>query len=256
MALIAMAVYDTAENQRSKFTKQTLECLVETVNIVDHPIVIVDNASCEETKELLRRYSAAHNITVITNETNVGTANAINQAWKYRKSGQHLIKMDNDVDINYIDWVEEMEEAINRDPSIGIIGLKRKDLMENPYRNDMFKSDLRMLPQERGQRWIIVEEVQHVMGTCQMYNYRLIDKIGGMYQMGGIYGFDDTMAAVRAKVAGFKSCFLPHIEIEHIDPGDNPYQKQKEEYAMKMMDRFNEEKDLMLTGQKSIYVPL
>ncbi len=256
MALIAMAVYDTAENQRSKFTKVTIESLLETVDFNQHRLIIVDNASCEETKELLRKYSAAQSIMVITNEVNVGTAKAVNQAWKYREPGEHLIKMDNDVDINYVNWIEELEEAIERDPSIGIIGLKRKDLMENPFRNDMFKSELRMLPQERGQRWIIVEEVQHVMGTCQMYNYRLIDKIGGMYQMGGIYGFDDTMAAVRAKVAGFKSCFLPHIEIEHIDPGDNPYQKEKEKYALGMMDKFNEEKNLMLTGQKSVYVAI
>ncbi len=159
MSLIAMAVFDTEENQRSKYTRVTLECLEHTVT--DHRIIIVDNDSCEETKELLK----ACPFEVITNTENVGTAKAINQAWAKREPKQHLIKMDNDVDINYLNWVDEMEEAIERDPLIGILGLKRKDLMENPFRNDMYKSELRMLPHYKGQRWIIVEDVAHVIET-------------------------------------------------------------------------------------------
>lgn len=64
----------------------------------DHRIIIVDNASCEETKELLK----ACPFEVITNTENIGTAKAINQAWAKKEPKQHLIKMDNDVDINYI----------------------------------------------------------------------------------------------------------------------------------------------------------
>jgi GT2 family glycosyltransferase len=249
MSLIAMAVFDTEENQRSKYTRVTLECLEHTVT--DHRIIIVDNASCEETKELLK----ACPFEVITNTENVGTAKAINQAWAKREPKQHLIKMDNDVDINYINWVDEMEEAIERDPLIGILGLKRKDLMENPFRNDMYKSELRMLPHYKGQRWIIVEDVAHVIGTCQMYNYRLIDKIGGMMQP-GIYGFDDTLAAVRCKVSGFRNSFLPHIEIDHIDTGENPYQKEKERLAGNDMAEFNRLKDDILMGRLNPYVAI
>ena len=264
-SLISLAVYDTEENQRTKYTISTIESLKETLTEWSGDrIIVIDNGSCQETKDYLMDQLSyfnspcydRHNFTVITNPTNVGTAKAINQAWALRKPGEYLIKMDNDVVIHSYGWVEELEEAIERDPKIGIVGLKRKDLFESPYRNDMFKSELRMLPHKNGERWIIVEDVQHVMGTCQMYNPKLIDKIGGLYQMYGIYGFDDTMSAVRAKVTGFKSCFLPHIEIDHIDTGENPYQKEKEAYAASMMARFNQEKDEMLTGQRSIYVPL
>ena len=126
--------------------------------------------------------------------------------------------------------------------------------MENPNRpdGDGYKSTLRMLAHQNGERWIIVEEVNHVMGTCQMYNWRLIDKIGGMMQP-GIYGFDDSLAAVRCKVAGFKNCFLPHIEIDHIDNTETPYWQEKRDMAMK---EYNRLKDAMYMGTESIYLEL
>jgi GT2 family glycosyltransferase len=163
--------------------------------------------------------------------------------------------MDNDVIIHSSGWVDELEDAIERDPRIGIIGLKRKDLFENPIRNDGYKSELRMLNPIHGEKWIIVEEVQHVMGTFQMYNYRLIDKIGGMMQP-GLYGFDDSLAAVRCKIAGFKNCFLPHIEIDHIDNLETPYWNEKRELAGKDMSEYNRIKDAMYLGTESIYLEL
>lgn len=255
MALIAICCHDTEDNGRTKFTIQTIESLLDTVDLERHKIIIHDNNSCAETKHFLSAMSIENGIHVIQESSNIGTAKGINACWKNRKPNQHLIKMDNDCVVNYTGWVDELEEAIEADPAIGIIGLKRKDLLENPFRplGDMFRSELRMLPHELGQRWIIVEDVNHVMGTCQMYNHRLISKIGGMYQMEGLYGFDDTLASVRAHLAGFKTCFLPHIEIDHIDPGGTDYSKWKQDYAGEMMDKFNETKNRMASGEMPIY---
>ena len=93
-----MAVYDTEENQRSKYTSQTLESLVNTTDFNNHRIIVIDNNSCIETKNILEEHEQF--ITIITNTENVGTAKAINQAWAYRKPNEVVIKMDNDVVIN------------------------------------------------------------------------------------------------------------------------------------------------------------
>ena len=45
MALIGMAIYDTVENDRPKYTKATLESLKKTVNLIEHTLYIVDNNS-------------------------------------------------------------------------------------------------------------------------------------------------------------------------------------------------------------------
>jgi GT2 family glycosyltransferase len=249
MALIAMAVYDTEENKRTEYTAKTLETLYLTVNTRKHRIVIVDNGSCEATQNLLTK---AARIEVIRLHENIGTAKAVNKAWQLRKAGEHCIKMDNDVVIHQSGWVDQMERAIAIDSTIGIIGLKRKDCWEEPSRTDFYQSKLQMLPHVPGEPWVVVEWVNHVMGTCQMFNSSLLDKIGYLYQP-RLYGFDDALAAVRCQQAGYYSCFLPHIEIDHIDTGATAYQGWKEKHAGEDMAEFNRLKHGYMDGSISIY---
>lgn len=228
MSLIICAVYDTDENGRSEYTERTLESLFHTVEWSRHRLIIVDNASCERTKEFL---SSGCWYTLITNAENVGTAKAINQGIRLRQPNENVIKVDNDVVIHQSGWVEEMEEVIERDPTIGIVGLKRKDINFDPNNeNPAYRSTLIGLPHAPGQRWITVEGGGQIMGTCTMFNWRLIDKINGMRQI-GVYGMDDVLYDLRSQLAGFWNCYLPHINIDHIDTGENPYTQLKHKQA-------------------------
>lgn len=254
MALIAMCCWDTVENGRSEYTQATLNSLAETVDRALHRIIVVDNASCEETKAVLNHYVKLGVIDqLITLDENVGTAKAINKAWELREPNEHCVKMDNDVVIHYKGWVDELEIAIQRDPNIGIIGLKRKDCWENPnHDNPFYRSTLEMLPHEAGQPWIVIEKVRHVMGTCQMFNSKLLDKIGYLYQP-TLYGFDDCLAATRSEVAGFYNAFLPHIDIDHIDTGATEYQGWKEKVSGQAMIEFNRITQGYRNGDINIY---
>jgi hypothetical protein len=278
MAMIAMAVFDNDQNKRSKFTKRTLESLLQTVDFNQHRLFICDNNSCTDTQIIFVNFLAKFRekyplldescITIIHNSENLGTAEAINLAWKERNLGEHCIKMDNDVVVNHemniikdsenniidtIDWVRELEDAINTEPEIGIIGLKRKDVWEHPdHENPNCKSNLIMLEHEKYQRWIVVELVKHVIGTCQMYNSALLDKIGYLYQPTK-YGFDDCLAAKRCEIAGFYNVFLPHINIDHIDPGGDDYGKWKEKHAGEAMPLYSEMIKLYEQHPEKIY---
>lgn len=237
MSLIAMAVYDTVDNQRSKYTRRTLEGLRTSVDWSKHRLIIIANACCVETIDILQfakiRWAQENKaITIIFSETNLGTAEAINLAWKQRQPGEHCIKIDNDIIIKDCkDWVEQMEEVVKLDPSIGQVGLKRVDCIEttdNP--NPFYRSKLRQLAHTPGSRWVVVESQFHIMGSCCLHSSDLLDRIGFMYQI-GVYGFDDSFMSYRARIAHFDTVMLPHILIEHIDTGDNPYQKIKEAQA-------------------------
>ena len=255
MALIAMAVYDTDENGRTDYTARTLKSILDTVNLDRHRVIIVDNASCTDTKRILDLFSGYHGFTVITLPENVGTAKAVNKAWQLRKDGENCIKMDNDVVIHSKGWADEMEAALSLDPRMGIVGLKRKDCWENPNHPDPFyRSELQMLPHANGEPWRIVERVNHVMGTCQMFSSALLDKIGYLYQP-RLYGFDDALAAIRCQVAGFYACFLPHIEIDHIDTGETSYQGWKERHAGEDMVTYNRLKHDYVNGLRPIFEP-
>jgi len=252
--LIAMAVHDTPENGRYEYTVQTIDKSLMTTDAFVKPWII-NNGNCDRTRKLLRSLETRGHINLIELPENVGTAKAINMAWQHRLPDQHCVKMDNDVVIHSDRWLYEMQDAMMADPTIGILGLKRKDCWENPNHPDPFyRSQLRYLPHVAGQRWVMVEEVNHVMGTCQMYSPALLDKIGYLYQP-RLYGFDDALAAVRCQLAGFKSAFLPHIDIDHIDRGDTAYQGWKEKHAGEDMIEFNRLKDAYRNGSRPIFEP-
>lgn len=255
MALIGMAVYDTAENDRTKYTEKTLQSLLETVDFNKHRLFIYDNNSCEETKNLLRlfawdlkmKYDREGIYTVITGPENIGTAEAINHCWKHRAEGEHCVKMDNDVVIHQSGWLDDLEEAVRREPVIGQCALKRPDIWENPdHESPLYKSTLMMLPHKPGEKWMVAESVNHCIGTCVLHSSALLDRVGYLKQPKH-YGFDDSLMSLRSRIAGFKNVFLPYIPISHIDAGDNPYTEEKcrlageymQEYA-KLRDGYND----------------
>lgn len=255
--LIAMAVYDTEENQRTELTRQTLLSLKETVNFTRHRLIVVDNGSCDETIQLYQEMRKILPFKLTTLRTNVGTAMAINKAWREREPGEHAVKMDNDVIIHQRDWPDRMNEVFVKDATIGICGLKRKDLIERPdHPEEYWRSAIRMLPHKPGEHWLVVEEVNHVMGTCQAYSDMLLNTIGYLYQMqdyGNLYGFDDSLASLRADIAGFKRVFLPSIPIDHIDQGGTNYTNWKAGNAGRVMSLYHQVMAEYKSGERDIY---
>lgn len=253
MALIGMAVYSTPENNKDGCLRQTLESLNKTVDWNRHRLIVSVNAYTPETLQILTELLPVYNC--IFNDTNIGTARAINKVWAQRNPGEACVKMDDDVTIHSAGWLDQMEEAVRRDPAIGQCGLKRNDLWEYPgHPNADFRSKLIMLPHVAGERWIVAEEVKHVIGTCVLHSAALIDKVGGLFQFGA-YSYDDVIMSHRTHLAGFYSCFLPHIPIDHIDPGGTQYQDWKQKFAGEQTDKMIQLVRDMYNGKQSIHYP-
>ncbi len=254
-----MATYCTPTNGRAPLLKQTLDSLLQTVDFTRHRMFIIVNQATEESTEHLLAFQKALPFpdsleSIIWLPENIGTARAINKAWALRLPGEHAIKMDDDVVVHRAGWVDEMEESIERANRIGIIGLKRKDLLESPNRpsGDPFRSMLAEVPHTTGQKNLYIEIVEHVMGTCQMYSAALLDKIGYLYQP-GLYGYDDSLAATRCKKSGFMSCFLCGVEIDHIDPGGNEYTQGKRDAAGIDQAEYHRIRDAIESGRMGVY---
>ncbi len=254
MALIAMAVYCTEENKKDQCLEQVLKILACDMLNPRHRFFFCVNGETKATREMLNEIASEfRNVDVVYNHENLGTAKAINLAWSFRQPGEHCVKMDDDILIAASEWIETMEEAIKRDPKIGQVGLKRKDCWETPWHESSdFKSELKMLPHEPGESWIVVEKVKHVIGSCVMHSSALLDKVGYLYQP-GLYGYDDVIMSHRTHLAGFYSCFLPHIQIDHIDDGKTPYQDWKQKHSGEQTQTVIDLVHEMYAGRKSIY---
>lgn len=249
--ILAMAIHDTPDNNRDVLTEKTLASLSETVDSERHQVFFIVNAATDRTWEAITRYSDHHKCTVTEMPQNVGTAKAINQAWKHRQPGQHCIKMDNDVVIHQNGWIEIMEKCIEADKAIGIVGLKRGDVCQRQDHPDPF---YRIHPQTLN-NGMTVEMTDDVMGTCTMFSSALLDKIGYLWQP-GLYGYDDVFACVRSKIAGFYNCFVPwnYVRIDHIDPGGGDYQQWKRTEVGKTGGKgYNEIKQQYLSGRRPVW---
>lgn len=256
VALVAMCSWNTKVNQRTWLLEATLETFRDTVDWSKHRAVFVDNGSEPETgtRECYEKFASKFPFTLIQLPENVGTARAINKAWQLRQPGENAAKVDSDIRITEPGWLCKLEECLSRDPKLGIVALKRPDLIESPWTEGWYKSELKMLPHEPGQNWLVVEKVNHAIGTAQLYSSSLLDKIGYLYQgQGRKYGFDDSLAGIRCMVAGYYSAFYPHYELRHLDPGDTIYQKDKEKAAGEWFGEYHKLIDEYAKGTRSIY---
>jgi GT2 family glycosyltransferase len=254
MILICVAVYDTVENKRSQYTKETFISLNATINPKTTQVVFIDNNSCQETKDLL---NSIHDDTfhVITNDNNEGTAGAINKGiYTFSKPGDFIVKLDNDVTFGEYGWADNMKRIIELDPEIGILGLKRKDLLDQPLSSE-YPTLMKYINHNLGEKWDfhnVIEEREEILGTCTMYNPLLLEKVGYLYQP-TLYGFDDNLMSTRARIAGFYNAFYPCIEIEHIDTGGTSYTEWKKKMANMQFSNIDKIEQEYINGTRPIY---
>lgn len=251
-ALISMAVFSTPQNGKDKYLRQTLSSLSQTVDFSRHKLGVSVNGHTEETLEILDDFEE-----IITykffNDGNIGTANAINKIWQLREQGQHAIKMDDDIYIHANGWVDELEEVVRIDPTIGQAALKRTDIWENVNHENLFyKTTLYQLPHKVGERWVTVEITNHCIGSCVLHSSALLDKVGFLRQPDK-YGLDDTIMSKVSQLAGFKNVFLPHIYIKHLDVSPpKEWQAEKE----KMVNESWEQYGRLIKGYTDGTIPL
>ncbi|MFH1952566.1 MAG: hypothetical protein ABIL06_13215 [Pseudomonadota bacterium] len=254
MALIAIAVYDTDENKRSSITEKCLIQLRRTITPSDK-VGVYNNGSCVESSGNMDRLKQDGIVDYLYHGVeNIGTAKAVNHIWKRHMTPDGIkVKMDNDCFIHCHGWLEEAKEVFKRCPDIGIIGLKRIDVSEHPEAESLqYRSVLSFAMPNSPGYWIAVEEVHHVIGTCHVYRPELLENIGYLYQMNGLYGFDDFLMCRRSQLAGFRTVFLPHIRIDHLDEITG-YVQWKRAYAMDMMREFNKTAKGYQDGSIPIY---
>lgn len=261
---IIIVVYALDDSPKIDYAIRTLNNVLETTDFKKHEFFISDNGSGEVMqdfyKEFIKRFEyqfPANNLMISYNGENLGTSRAFNKGLVGLKEGWFTIKRDDDTIVYDNEWVEKMEDAITRDASIGILGLKRFDLEQDPNHSDPhWRTSVRMLPHVKGQRWLTIEDAEDIIGTCTMFNPELRKRLGGMINPTGLYAWDDVLESLRSKLAGFKNAFLPDIRIDHIDDGSGDFVQWKRSHVDENWAAFSEIADDYKRGVRDLYEPL
>jgi len=262
----------TVTYNRCEQVKQALESWVTNFNSALFDLIVVDNHSEDSTWNFLRRFSEKVPCCVVRLSRNFGTAPALNLGWKLRHPEQHVIKADSDIVVRTPGVLKRMIAVADHCSAIGILGLRRPDLIEHPAHPDPFyRSQFAGL--KIGSTIYVLEFVHHVMGSFTLYNKAVLPDFGYLYQFqdersGPAYGYDDALACFRMRALGKSVAFLrswaddllTSVEIEHVDPGESTgdpflcrYTRWKQQEAERVMERYKQLARQFLDGVRSSY---
>ena len=101
-----------------EFTFQCLRSLFREVDLTRNEIVVVDNASSDETAQMLAQFG--NRVRVIRNAENLGFVEACNAGAKAAK-GEYLVFLNNDTIVQK-GWLESLVETAETDKSVGLVG--------------------------------------------------------------------------------------------------------------------------------------
>lgn len=101
-----------------EYTFQCLRSLLREVDLTTNEIIVVNNASSDETARLLAHFGAL--VRVLNNETNRGFVDACNQGADMAR-GRHLIFLNNDTQV-LPGWWRALVETVERDERVGAVG--------------------------------------------------------------------------------------------------------------------------------------
>lgn len=193
-------------------------------------IIVVDNASRDGTLEMLR--DEFPDVRVIANDTNVGFAQAINQALRVSQ-GRYALLLNNDTVI-LPDALDRLVAFADMHPEIGICGpkiLNRDGTLQKQCRRSYatpwdlfcyFSGLSTLFPRSPlFARYLMTyrdENETHpadaVSGACMLIRRAVIEQIGLLDERFFAYQ-EDTDYCFRAKRAGWQIYYYPDAQIIH-----------------------------------------
>jgi GT2 family glycosyltransferase len=211
------------------FIRNCLDSIFLLPDRVRSEIIIVDNASSDQTVKIVREFYPEANL--IENKSNSGYAKANNQGIE-QAQGRYLLLLNPDAQL-MDDSLSSMYELMEGNPRIGALGPK----LLNPDRSTQascrefprfstliweFTGLSRLLPNSRtfgGWRMGYFafdrpREVDQPMGSCLMLRKETLEQVGSFDENFSMF-FNDVDLCYRIKEAGWKIYFHPDAQVIH-----------------------------------------
>jgi GT2 family glycosyltransferase len=222
---IVIVNYNTKE-----LLKQTVESVLKTTTGIQYEIIVVDNASKDDSTHMIKMNFQS--VILIENDNNLGYSKANNIGIK-QAAGRYVLLLNSDT-IVVEDCLKACVEYMDNNKSIGALGCKvvlRDGELDHACKRGfptpeaslyyIFKLD-KLFPGSRrfGQydlTYLPVDEINEVdvlIGAFMMVSREAINKIGLLDEKFFMYG-EDIDWCYRIKAAGFKNVYYPKEKIIH-----------------------------------------
>ncbi|MBT3373948.1 MAG: glycosyltransferase family 2 protein [Lentisphaerae bacterium] len=238
----------------------TERCLSSVLGATDHPreLFLVDNGSSDSTPALfeqaqIQAREAGISCFAWRNEENKGCSVARNEAWA-KTTSTYTMFMDNDTAVCTRDWLGRLTQAMDDDPSLGILGVK----LIYPYEPHPIQcagvgiSPLgRIAFRGRGkprhdERFCEVRSVNALISACWIMRTELREKAGYLDELFHPVQYEDLDLCLRARESGYDVAYTPQVEVYHFEGittasfGQTEYQRNIARNSLKFRERWHD----------------
>ncbi|MBR9647296.1 glycosyltransferase family 2 protein [Clostridium tyrobutyricum] len=203
--------------------EDTIECVnsLEKINYRNHKIIIVDNASHDNSLTILKQ--KLNDCIIIESKENLGFAGGNNLGIKYAldHNADYIMLLNNDTVVEK-DFLYKMLKSFNNDNNVGVVGCK---IMYHSNKNiiwygggyiDWFRfigAHYGMGQFDKGQ-YDDEKEIDFMTGCCMLIKAKVFEKVGFLPENYFMY-FEDVDFCVKVKNFGYKIIYNPKAVIYH-----------------------------------------
>ncbi|MFN2597876.1 MAG: glycosyltransferase [Pyrinomonadaceae bacterium] len=213
-ASVVIPVFNKAE-----FTFQCLRSLAREVDADDAEIIVVNNASTDETGELLARFGDA--LRVVNNDENLGFVDACNQGARLAR-GRYLVFLNNDA-VVLPGWLDELTRTIEADDSIGAVGsmFLYPDGRIQEAGAIVWRDGAAFHHGWGGSaddpRYAFARDVDYCSGASLLIRRDLFERLGGFDRRYAPAYYEDADLCFGARAAGFRVRYQPLSRVLHYE---------------------------------------
>ncbi len=200
-----------------------LSSVEKAAHNIEHEVFIIDNKSTDQTKFLVRKFTAP--FTLIENSENWGFARAVNLGLQ-RGSGEFFLIINPDIVIHSAS-LKPLIEFMKNHPQVGICGcrlLNEDGLLQ--YSKGSFPTLLstayrRVLPRRMRKYHLFgydkMGACDWVTGAFMCIRHRLVEEVGPFDENYFLY-YEDVDYCLQAQKKGWEIYYNPSVSAYHLNP--------------------------------------
>ena len=209
---IVIVTYNNLE-----YTKLCLESIQKYTEYPNYEIILVDNASTDETIEFIGNIKIKQNLVqVIRNNENLGFAAANNQGVK-AASGEYIVFLNNDTVVTP-GWLWGLYRHLIKNPEAGMVGSVTNSI-GNEAKIDVDYTELKDVNYFAACRALeyfgLSFEIRMLALYCVIISRQLFERIGGLDERYQIGMFEDDDMAMKIHQAGLKLFCAEDVFVHH-----------------------------------------
>jgi GT2 family glycosyltransferase len=206
---------------KADLTFQCLRSLLAEIDTTETEIIVVNNASVDETAEMLSYMGGL--VSVIENPINRGFVEACNQGAAIAR-GKYLIFLNNDT-VVLPGWLHNLVDTVEDDAQVGAVGSMlifpdgRLQEAGGIVWNDGHAANYGWGESPENPRFNFAREVDYCSGASLLVRKDLFEQLGGFDMRFAPAYYEDTDLCFGVRSLGYKVMYQPASRLVHFEGG-------------------------------------